>query len=90
MAVQIESNPNNWTPAEIKLMHRAKHCKAPIAVALHKTNSARVYQPCGSRFSPQKRFVDLRSGNKISLEQAKQIVNKYERWPQHPLQLTRF
>lgn len=79
MTAKIESNQQNWKPAEIKLMKRAEECGAPIAVALRKVAEKRVFQTLGSRFSPWKRFVDLRIGNKISLEQAKEIVNKYER-----------
>ena len=73
---EIEST---WKPAEVLAMARATACNAPIAVAYNQVSSARVHQSSGSRFSPQKRFVDLRNGRKISLGQAKEILFKFEK-----------
>lgn len=67
------------TNAQKTLINRAKACNAPIEALCEIVGEYRKPHPMGSTHVPAKLFIDTRTGKKISLNQAKQIVDKYER-----------
>lgn len=61
-----------------ELLARAKVCGAPIG-PLENTSSGRWHQsPMGQTYAPPKVLKDLRTGRRISIAQARQIVTRYE------------
>ena len=79
MDILLNSDYETYSDLQKSIMISSNKVGAPLGVPLVTNGSFRVHEPNGSRFSPQKIFVDMRNGVKISLGQAKEILAKYER-----------
>lgn len=62
-----------------KLMIEAKKVNAPLEMAVNPKKSSYRQSYLGQTFSPRKEFIDTRSGRKVSLAQARQIVAKFNK-----------